>query len=309
MARASRRPGVRRRQPRPRLLPQGRPAHRDRRQPDGRQAAPARSSRRCSGRTPTSRSTARWCGSGSRRWPRRSSGDRRRAHARGDRPRLPRDRGRQHGERDQEDLDPARPRDLGLRAVLLRRRRRPARLLGRRHAGPQARAACIPWRACSRPTAWGSRTCARCASARSRPSSTTPLMPRLARHHRGARRGRPRRARAAEPAGRAHRYRGAHPPALQRHRHLARDPGRRARRDGAALRGRAPLALRLRRRRPRARGRAGHGRGDRPDGRDPGARAAAGRARGERAPDPGRRGPDGDRARAPISRPRRFATP
>ena len=63
--------------------------------------------------------------------------DRRRAHARGAGARLPRDRGRQHGQRDQEDLDPARPRHLGLRALLLRRRRRPARLPGRRCAGPE----------------------------------------------------------------------------------------------------------------------------------------------------------------------------
>ena len=94
--------------------------------------------------------------------------DRRRAHARRAGARLPRDRGRQHGQCDQEDLDPARPRHLGLRALLLRRRRRPARLPGRRCAGAQARCWCTRSRACCRPTAWGSPTCARSASGRSR---------------------------------------------------------------------------------------------------------------------------------------------
>ena len=58
----------------------------------------------------------------------------RRAQRRGDRRRLHQDRGREHGERDQEDLGAARLRRDALRAQLLRRRRRPARLPRRRRA-------------------------------------------------------------------------------------------------------------------------------------------------------------------------------
>ena len=60
--------------------------------------------------------------------------DRRRPVAGGRRRRLHQDRGREHGERDQEDLGAARLRRDALRAQLLRRRRRPARLPGRRCA-------------------------------------------------------------------------------------------------------------------------------------------------------------------------------
>ncbi len=72
---------------------------------------------------------------------------------------------------------------------------------------------------------------------------------------------------------------GARPHPLQRHRHLARDRGRRPGGDGRGVRDRAPRPLRLRGRGPRARGRAGHGRGDRPHGRDRRARAAGRAAR------------------------------
>ncbi len=58
----------------------------------------------------------------------------RRQVARGDRRRLHQDRGREHGERDQEDFGAARLRRHALCAQLLRRRRRPARLPGRRRA-------------------------------------------------------------------------------------------------------------------------------------------------------------------------------
>ena len=58
----------------------------------------------------------------------------RRQVAGGDRRRLHQDRGREHGERDQEDLGAARLRRHPLCAQLLRRRRRPARLPGRRRA-------------------------------------------------------------------------------------------------------------------------------------------------------------------------------
>ena len=45
----------------------------------------------------------------------------------------------------------------------------PARLPGRRRARHDAACSCTRWPACSAPTAWGSPTCARCASAASRP--------------------------------------------------------------------------------------------------------------------------------------------
>ena len=57
-----------------------------------------------------------------------------RPQGRGDRRRLHQDRRREHGERDQEDLGPARLRRDALCARLLRRRRRPARLPRRRRA-------------------------------------------------------------------------------------------------------------------------------------------------------------------------------
>ena len=60
--------------------------------------------------------------------------DRRRPLGRGGRRRLHQDRGREHGERDQEDFGAARLRRDALRAQLLRRRRRPACLPGRRCA-------------------------------------------------------------------------------------------------------------------------------------------------------------------------------
>ena len=60
--------------------------------------------------------------------------DRRRPLARTGRRRLHQDRGREHGERDQENFGAARLRRHPLRAQLLRRRRRPARLPGRRCA-------------------------------------------------------------------------------------------------------------------------------------------------------------------------------
>ena len=66
-----------------------------------------------------------------RRDPRR---DRRHAHAGGSRRGLRRDRRGQHGRGDQEDLGAARPRRHRVHAVLLRRRRGPARLPGRRRA-------------------------------------------------------------------------------------------------------------------------------------------------------------------------------
>ena len=83
----------------------------------------------------TSRSTPMRCATPSPSWRRRSAASR----AGGDRRRLHQDRGREHGERDQEDLGAARLRRHPLCAQLLRRRRRPARLPGRRRARHDAR--------------------------------------------------------------------------------------------------------------------------------------------------------------------------
>ena len=58
-----------------------------------------------------------------------------RARPRAGRRRVPGDRGGQHGERDQEDLGPARLRHHPVRAGDVRRGRRPARVRGRRRAG------------------------------------------------------------------------------------------------------------------------------------------------------------------------------
>ena len=93
--------------------------------------------------------------------------DRRRPHARGGRRRLHPDRGREHGERDQEDF----------RAARLRRYRYTLNCFG----GAGGQHACLvadalgmttvlihPSRRCSRPTAWASPTSAPRASRRSR---------------------------------------------------------------------------------------------------------------------------------------------
>ena len=76
-----------------------------------------------------------------RRARRRHHGrDRRRARARAGGRRLPGDRHGEHGERDQEDLGAARLRRHQVRAVHVRRRRRPARLRGRRRPRHDERA-------------------------------------------------------------------------------------------------------------------------------------------------------------------------
>ncbi len=91
------------------LLSPRRPADRDRCQPDGRQAATAifsqgvRAAGRSAARRPGRARKIRRAGE------RGQSGDWRRAHARADRPWLPRHRRRQHGQRHQADLDRARP--------------------------------------------------------------------------------------------------------------------------------------------------------------------------------------------------------
>ena len=159
--------------PGPACYRRGGPLGGHRRQPDGRQAParllPARV-------RPGGRPAARRRG-GARRVRRAGARgrevDRHRAHARGAGAWLPRHRQRQHGQRDQGDLGPARHRrDHGLRAVLLRRRRRAARLPGGRPARASAGSSSTPTPRCCRPTAWASPTCACCASRRSSGRST-----------------------------------------------------------------------------------------------------------------------------------------
>ena len=192
----SRRARIGGRQSRPGLLSQGRPADRHRRQPDGRQAAAAFLSQSVrAGCRPAARHRGRAREirrPGRRGRPRH----RRRAHARADRARLPRDRGRQHGERDQADLDPARPRHRRLRAVLLWRRRRPARLPGRRFARPRADpGASAGERAVGLRHGAGGRAHAAPARDRGDPRCRAHAAPR--RNHRRPRRRGPRGARAA----------------------------------------------------------------------------------------------------------------
>ena len=74
---------------------------------------------------------------------------------------VPADRGREHGERDQEDQRAAGLRRLGLLPDGVRRRRGAGGLRHRRHARDDGPAWCIRWRRCSRRTAWGSPTSAR----------------------------------------------------------------------------------------------------------------------------------------------------
>ena len=147
---------------------------------------------------------------------------RRPARPRAGRGRLPRDRGGEHGERDQEDLGPARLRRDQVRAVHLRRRGRPARLRGGRRPRHDQRA---------HPPAGG-----RAVRLRHRPGRRD----RDARvRRRGAADGRvggPAARRGVPPAGGvgpvrpgrpgrgAARHRGdpPRPPPLRRHRHPAR---------------------------------------------------------------------------------------
>ena len=142
----------------------------------------------------------------------------------------------------------ARLRRHALHAGLLRRRRRPARLPGRRRArherglDPSARRRAVGLRHGPR------RPAARCASARSRRRSTTSLAPsstaavdelrRAAREELRAQGVAP--MRIAVTSARVARE-------LRRHRHAARRAARRADAMRAALRGGAPPALRLRR--------------------------------------------------------------
>ncbi len=201
----------------------------------------------------------------------------RRQVARGDRRRLHQDRGREHGERDQEDLRAARLRRDPLRAQLLRRRRRPARLPGRRRArhdqgaDPSVLVAAVGLRhgarrhPCHAPAGdrgdLGSGRAGvdcidrrqarrRCPARGGRPGRTG------ARHHRACAGAHPLR-RDGYRAGRAcARSRARVEGGLRSGRSLAR-------RHEVGVRGRAQIALRFRRREQGAGGRGGLGRGGR----------------------------------------------
>ncbi len=154
--------------PGPGLLPPRRAAHGDRRQRDARQDPAGVLPRGVRAATATSRSTPTSCARSSPRSPRRSRAATGAARTPGGGRRgLPRDRRREHGERDQADLGAARLRRHRVHAVLLRRRRRPARLPRRRRARhdprahPPARRRAVGLRHGPR------RSCARCASRRS----------------------------------------------------------------------------------------------------------------------------------------------
>ena len=146
------------------------------------------------------------------------------AHAGGDRRGLSRDCGRQHGECDQAHLGRARLRRHRIHAVLLRWRRRPARVPRRRRARHDARAAAsLRRRAVG---LWhGARRRPRAASSRrSRRGSR-----RLARRDRSDLRrartcGAGRSRRAGHPAG-AHRREAHAASQVRRHRHDARNGG------------------------------------------------------------------------------------
>ena len=188
------------------------------------------------------------------------------AHARGHRRRLPRDRGREHGERDQAHLGRAWLRRHRIHAVLLRRRGRPARVPGRRCArhdpGAAASVRGRPLRVRDGPRR---RACAQAAGGRGASVAG------------GARRGRARagsaRARGARRGGRARHFPGsrdgkAHaPPQIRRHRHDARDGVRKRPRHRRRIRAAVPAALWVPHAGQAARDRGGRRRGGRPDPR------------------------------------------
>ena len=187
------------------------------------------------GRRPAARRRGRARG-GSPSSPREiARADRRRPHARAGRRGLPADRGGEHGQRGQADLGAEGPRRHAVRADHVRRRRRPARLRGRRLAGHPHRARPADGRRAVRPRHRPGRHRRRCASSPSRRRSTPTPMARLARGRRRAgagrprrtaRRGRARRARSGSPR-RAHlRYDGTDTALAGRARRAGRDGGR-----------------------------------------------------------------------------------
>ena len=159
--------------------------------------------------------------------------DRHRAHARGAGAWLPRHRQRQHGQRDQGDLGPARHRrDAATRLCCFGGAGVAARLPGGGPAGHRPR---LHPPLCLGPVGLRHgprRRCACCASRRSSGRSTRRVTAELdAAVRRARRRGRAAELRAQDVPGRAHRHRGAGACPLCRHRHLAR--GAAGRRRGA----------------------------------------------------------------------------
>ena len=203
----------------PPAIAAGRPAHRHRRQCDGGEAGARLLSQDLRARDRTYRSTPR------RARPLRCAcrRDRRRKDAARGRRRLHPHRGREHGERDQDHLGAARLRRRRLCAELVRRRRRPACLPGRRCARDGAGAAASfvgravrLWHGARRAEGLAQSS----GAARARREG-----PRCGRGTRGAARGRGR-ARARGPGGGA-RARPRHHPrasALSRHRQLSSRP-------------------------------------------------------------------------------------
>ena len=202
---------------------------------------------------------------------------RRRARAGGGRRRLPADRGREHGERDQEDLRrSAATTSRDMRSNCFRRRRRPACLPGRRRARHGDGADPSALRRCSRPMAWASPTSAPRASRRvEEPLGASRAGRDRARRPTELASG----GRTREVAGQgvaARRHRQSHVRAHVRYdgtdtalRGAGRSHARReaavrdCRHANARLRGRAPRAVRLHRRGQGARRRSGLGRGGR----------------------------------------------
>ena len=272
----SRRPGERGREPGAGVLSPRRTADGDRCQPRARQdpagvlSARVRAARRRSARRRRRRRALR------RARGRDRGGDRKGDRAGGGRGRLRRHRRRQHGQRDQEDLGRARLRRHPLHAAMLRRRRRPARLPGRRRAGDGARL-----HPSARRRAVGLR------HGPGRPDGDAPGRARAAARRRarrrrgaldGARRRRRGRARRARRRARSDRRPPPGPPALRGHRLGARRRVRRRGRAAGGVRSGVPAALRLPDERAPPDRRGGLGRGGR---RRRGGRGNPPRARGE----------------------------
>ncbi len=268
---------VRRRRSRPGLLPPRRAAGGDRLQCHARpHPAPVlpqgvRTGRRPAARRRRGRAAVRRLGLRDRRRRRRAEDAR--AGGRG----VPHDRRREHGQRDQADLGAARLRRHRIHAELLRRRRRPARLHGRRFprhdhgAGPPLRRGAVGLRHGVGGYPGNARAIGR-VDARARGAR---------RPRRPARRPRVRCAgRDRGSGGRGRQYHRARqgPSPLPGHRYRADRPVRRSGRDDRGVRGPAHPAFRLHHAGAQADRRGDLGGGDRGDREDhrPGTRDAGG---------------------------------
>ena len=249
--------------PGPRLLPPRRAARRHRRQRHAGQADPGSVSRdlRPGQNQPLDADAVRAA------FAALAARDRRRPRAGGGRRRLHPDRRRQHGRGDQEDLGAARLRRHPLRAELLRRRRRPARLPRRRcarhddGADPSAlRPALGLWHGPRRQSRAQRQTLARRAARRRRArrdrrQRAAPLRAHGPRRTRGAGR---RRSASRRRRPRPRPLLPAPTPSL-----ADRRAGIARRHEARASRTRHRTPLRLHRREQAARRRGDRGRGDR----------------------------------------------